>query len=131
MDSVNSKGGSAASLLTVEAEVEHTFIAAARAGKVVRLVEDGDRARLAEPHMVYRGSNGKPMLHIYQVGGYSSQGEGHGWRNVPLARFTAAEIVERPFRARPDYNPGNTHLFPHVIFAIPTLDGRTRAPDGD
>ena len=129
MDGVNSgptQGGGSSQAL------EQVFIDAARAGKLVRLVEDGERERLAEPHMVYRDRHGRPMLHIYQVGGYSSsRGDGRGWRNVPLGRFTAAEVVDRRFVAERDYNPTNEEKFPHVIFAIPTRDGRTREPDGE
>jgi hypothetical protein len=136
MDGVN--GGStrgaagAQTLLGTEAEVEQTFVEAARAGKLVRLVEDGERERLAEPHMVYRDRHGRLMLHLYQVGGYSSsRGDGRGWRNVPLGRFAAAEVVDQRFVAQPDYNPMNEEKFPHVVFAIPTRDGRTREPDSD
>lgn len=112
--------------------VRETILEAARELKLVRLVEAGDRERVGEPHIVYRDKHGRPMLHLYQVGGYSShEPEGHGWRNLPLERFGSAHVVDQAFHARLDYNPDNRELFPYVVYAIPTRDGRQREPDGD
>jgi hypothetical protein len=128
MDGVNAAGASRA-VMDAAARVEHTFVEAARARKLVRLFEEKDRVRLVEPHMVFRSGGGKTLLHMYQVGGYSSQPDPRGWRNAEPRRFVSAEVADEAFQPRPDYNPFNAEHFPHVVFAIPTAGGRRRKPN--
>jgi hypothetical protein len=37
--------------------------------------------------------------------------------------------VDQRYTPREDYNPFNEEMFPEVVFAVPTRDGRTRMPD--
>lgn len=112
-------------------EVEAVFVRAARAGRLVWLAEPDpvERYRVVEPYMVYRSGTGRRLLHAYQVGGYSAGGPLRGWRNLEPGAFAEAQVLEEPFAVRPDYNPFNEQNFPHVAFALPTADGRRRAPD--
>ncbi len=109
--------------------VEATFIAAAKARRLVWLTEPSGRYRIVEPYMVFRSSTGKRLLHLYQVGGYSAGSILRGWKNPEVAVFDGAQMLEESWVPRDDYNPFNREMFPEVIFAVPTRDGRVRAPD--
>jgi hypothetical protein len=107
-------------------QVESTFVRAARAGRLVWLTEPAGRYRVVEPYMVYLSPKGRRLLHFYQVGGYSEGGIIRGWRNPEAAVFDSALVVDESFEPRPDYNPFNEWMFPRVVFALPTADGRER-----
>lgn len=107
--------------------VEDTFVEAARRGRMVRLVERGGGVREAEPYMVFTTREGKRRLHFYQHRGHSQGGEPRGWKMADVTRFRSAEVLEEGFTVREDYNPLNEKLFPAVVFALPTKDGRTRS----
>jgi hypothetical protein len=111
------------------AEVESTFIAAAKTLSLVWLTEPSGRYRIVEPYMVYCSIRGKHLLHLYQIGGYSAGGVLRGWKNPEVSAFDGAQIVDQPFTPREEYNPFNEEMFPTVIFAVPTQDGRMRVPD--
>jgi len=107
-------------------EVEAVFITA---GKVLSLVwptEPSGRYRIVEPYMVYCSSTGKRLFHVFQIGGYSAGGILRGWKNPEVSAFEGAQIVDQPFTPREEYNPFNMEMFPEVIFAVPTRDGRQR-----
>jgi hypothetical protein len=110
-------------------EVESTFIAAAKTLSLVWLTEPSGRYRIVEPYMVYCSSREKHLLHLYQIGGYSAGGVLRGWKNPEVSAFDGAQIVDQPFTPREEYNPFNEEMFPTVIFAVPTRDGRMRVPD--
>ncbi len=109
--------------------VEATFVAAAKAGKLVWLTEPGGRYRVVEPYMLFRSSTGKRLFHMYQVGGYSAGGILREWKNPETHVFDSAQVVDERFNPRDDYNPFNEAMFPEVIFALPTWDGRVREPN--
>ncbi|HEX2094308.1 MAG TPA: hypothetical protein VHG28_18035 [Longimicrobiaceae bacterium] len=113
------------------AEVESTFIAAAKALSLVWLTEPSGRYRIVEPYMVYVSSTGKRLFHCYQIGGYSSGGILRGWKNPEVEAFDSAQIVDQRFTPRGEYNPFNEQMFPDVVFAAPTADGRQRMPNVD
>lgn len=108
------------------AEVEAVFVAAAKTQSLVWLTEPSGRYRIVEPYMVFVSGTGKRLLHLFQIGGYSSGGVLRGWKNPEVAAFDSAQIVDQRFTAREDYNPFNEELFPEVVFALPTRDGRQR-----
>lgn len=109
-----------------ESEIEAVFVAAGRARSLVRLAEPSGRYRVVEPYMVFRSATGKWLIHLYQVGGYSGGGVVRGWKNPELRAFDDARPLEARFTAREEYNPFNEELFPEVVFAVPTSDGRRR-----
>ena len=112
-------------------QVEAVFVAAARASSLVWLTEPTGRYRVVEPYMVFLSSTGKRLLHLYQIGGYSSGGVLRGWKNAEVGTFDSAQVVDQRVVPRPDYNPFNEEMFPEVVFAIPTRDGRQRMPTVD
>jgi hypothetical protein len=112
-------------------EVETTFVAAGKALSLVWLTEPSGRYRIVEPHMVFVSTTGKRLLHCFQIGGYSSGGILRGWKNMEPSAFDGAQIVDQQFTARADYNPFNEEMFPDVVFAVPTSDGRQRIPNVD
>ena len=111
-----------------ESEIEEVFIAGANALRLVWLTEPTGRYRIVEPHMVFRSTTGKRLLHLYQVGGYSAGGVLRGWKNPAVTAFDGAQLLEERFRPREEYNPFNEEMFPEVVFAIPTRHGRVRIP---
>lgn len=110
-------------------EVEDTFTAAAKASSLVWLTEPSGRYRIVEPYMVYHSTTGKRLLHLYQIGGYSAGGVLRGWKNPEVAAFDSAQVVDQQFTPREEYNPLNEEMFPDVVFAVPTRDGRVRVPN--
>lgn len=106
--------------------VETVFIQAGRAGKLVWLTEPNGRYRVVEPYMVFRSSTGKRLFHMYQVGGFSAGGILREWKNPETEVFDTAQVVEQRFAPRADYNPFNEAMFPEVVWALPTRDGRVR-----
>lgn len=108
--------------------VEGTFVAAARAGRLLWLTEPSGRYRVVEPYMVFVSSTGKRLFHLYQVGGYSAGAVLRGWKNPEVGVFASAQLLEQAFTPRADYNPFNAEMFPTVVFAVPTRDGRVREP---
>jgi hypothetical protein len=112
-------------------EVESVFVAAGKALSLVWLTEPSGRYRIVEPYMVYCSTTGKRLLHFFQIGGYSSGGVLRGWKNAEVGAFDGAQIVDQRFRPRAEYNPFNERIFPEVVFAVPTGDGRLRAPTVD
>ena len=112
-----------------DAGVEELFIAGAKTSSLVWLTEPTGRYRVVEPYMVFCSTTGKRLLHLFQVGGYSSGGILRGWKNPAVSAFDSAQVLEQRFLPRSDYNPFNEEIFPRVLFAIPTRDGRQRAPD--
>jgi hypothetical protein len=106
--------------------VESTFIRAAMARRLVWLTEPSGRYRIVQPYMVYRSPKGRRLFHFYQVGGYSAGSIIRGWRNPEVASFDSAQLLDESFEPRPDYNPFNEWMFPEVIYAVPTVDGRER-----
>lgn len=111
-------------------EVERVFITAGKALSLVWLTEPSGRYRIVEPYMVYCSTTGKRLLHFYQIGGYSAGGILRGWKNPEVSAFDSAQIVDQRFTPREDYNPFNEEMFPEVVFAVPTRDGRQRMPTG-
>ena len=109
-------------------DVEQVFVAAAGTQRLVWLTEPSGRYRIVEPYMVYRSSTGKRLFHLYQVGGYSAGGMLRGWKNPEISAYDSAQVVDQRFTPREDYNPFNESIFPEVVFAVPTRDGRRRAP---
>ena len=109
-----------------EAEVEEIFIAAAKGSTLVWLGEPSGRSRVVEPYMVFCSTTGKRLLHVFQVGGYSSGGILRGWKNPEVGSFHEAQPLPQRFTPRADYNPFNEEIFPTVFFAVPTRDGRRR-----
>lgn len=107
-------------------EVEGVFVAAASAQSLVWLTEPNGRYRIVEPYMVFHSSTGKRLLHFYQVGGYSAGGVLRGWKNPEVSAFDSAQVVDQRFVPREDYNPFNAEMFPEVVFAVPTRQGRHR-----
>ncbi len=87
--------------------VEATFIAAAKSRRLVWLTEPSGRYRIVEPYMVFRSSTGKRLLHLYQVGGYSSGSILRGWKNPEVAVFDSAQMLEETWTPREEYNPFN------------------------
>ena len=112
-------------------EVEATFIAAGKALSLVWLTEPSGRYRIVEPYMVFISSTGKRLLHCHQIGGYSAGGMLRGWKNPEVTAFDGAQIVDQRFTPRDEYNPFNEEMFPDVVFAVPTADGRQRMPNVD
>lgn len=112
-------------------EVESVFTAAAKALSLVWLTEPSGRYRIVEPYMIFRSSTGKRLLHCFQIGGYSAGGALRGWRNPEVGSFESAQIVDQRFTPREEYNPFNQEMFPEVIFAVQTHDGRQRLPDAE
>lgn len=111
-----------------EAEVEGVFIAAGKVLSLVWLTEPSGRYRIVEPYIVYCSSTGKRLLHLYQIGGYSSGGLLRGWKNPEVRSFDSAQIVDQRFTPREEYNPFNEEMFPEVVFAVPTRRGEQRLP---
>lgn len=109
--------------------VEEIFTIAAKAMSVVWLTEPSGRYRIVQPYMVFRSSTGKRLLHCFQIGGYSAGGVLRGWKNPEVDAFDGAQIIDQQFTPRDDYNPFNEEMFPEVVFAVPTRDGRQRLPD--
>ncbi len=109
-------------------DVEQTFIAAARARSLVWLTEPSGRYRIVEPYMVFVSSKGKRLFHFFQIGGYSAGGILRGWKNPETSAFETAQIVNEPFTPHEDYNPFNEEMFPDVVFAMPTREGKVRVP---
>lgn len=109
-------------------EVERAFIAAGKSLSLVWLTEPSGRYRIVEPYMVFVSTKGKRLFHLYQIGGYSSGGVLRGWKNPEIAHFASAEVLDQRFAPRADYNPFNEEMFPDVVFAAPTRDGRVRVP---
>lgn len=110
-------------------EVESVFVAAAKTSSLVWLTEPSGRYRIVEPYMVYVSSTGRRLLHCFQIGGYSAGGVLRGWKNPGVESFESARVVDERFTPREDYNPFNEEMFPRVVFALPTRDGRMRPPD--
>lgn len=111
--------------------VERAFADAGKTLRLVWLTDPSGRYRIVEPYMVFVSSTGKHLLHCFQVGGYSPGGILRGWKNPEVASFDSAQAVEQRFTPRPEYNPFNREMFPRVIFAVPTHDGRRREADGE
>ena len=109
-------------------QVEELFIAAAKASTLVWLTEPSGRYRVVEPYMIFLSTTGKRLFHVFQVGGYSAGAILRGWKNPEVSAFDSAQPLDQRFIPRADYNPFNEEMFPRVIFAIPTRDGRQRAP---
>ncbi len=109
--------------------VEEAFVAAGRARRLLWLTEPSGRYRIAQPYMVYRSSTGKRLFHLFQVGGYSAGGILRGWKNPEVEVFDSAQILDETWTPRDDYNPFNLEMFPEVIFAVPTREGKERQPD--
>jgi len=109
-------------------EVENVFIAAGKVLSLVWLTEPSGRYRIVEPYMVFCSSTGKRLFHLFQIGGYSAGGILRGWKNPEVSAFESAQIVDQQFTPREEYNPFNEEMFPDVIFAVPTRDGRQRVP---
>lgn len=112
-------------------EVEATFVAAAKMLSLVWLTESSGRYRIVEPYMVYVSSTGKRLFHCFQIGGYSAGGILRGWKNPEVQSFDGAQLVDQRFTPRAEYNPFNEEIFPRVVFAVPTEDGRMRVPDAE
>ena len=108
------------------AEVEAVFVAAGKALSLVWLTEPGGRYRIMEPYVLFVSATGKRLFQCYQVGGYSAGGVLRGWKNLEVEAFDGAQIVDQRFTPRADYNPFNEQMFPEVVFAVPTSDGRQR-----
>jgi hypothetical protein len=109
--------------------VEARFIEAARRRRLLWLTEPSGRYRIVEPYMVFRSSTGRRLLHFYQVGGYSAGSILRGWKNPDVHAFDGAEVLEETWQPRDEYNPFNYEMFPEVVYAVPTWDGRLREPD--
>jgi hypothetical protein len=109
-------------------EVERAFVEAGKSLSLVWLTEPSGRYRIVEPYLVFVSSTGKRLLHCFQIGGYSSGGMLRGWKNPEAASFTGAQVVDQAFIPREDYNPFNEEMFPEVVFATETRDGRVRVP---
>ncbi len=109
-------------------DLERTFVAAGKSLSLVWLTEPSGHYRIVEPYMVFVSSKGKRLFHLYQIGGYSAGGVLRGWKNPEITNFAGAEILEQRFTPRDDYNPFNEEMFPDVVFAAPTRDGRVRVP---
>jgi hypothetical protein len=109
-------------------DVERTFIAAGKSLSLVWLTEPSGRYRIVEPYMVFVSTTGKRLFHLYQIGGYSSGGVLRGWKNPEVSLFESAQVVDQRFTPREAYNPFNEEMFPDVVFAAPTRDGRVRVP---
>lgn len=112
-------------------EVEATFIAAGKTFSLVWLTEPTGRYRIVEPYMVYVSSTGKRLFHCFQIGGYSAGGILRGWKNPEVGSFDGAQLVDQRFTPREEYNPFNEEMFPDVVFAVPTADGRFRTENVD
>lgn len=109
--------------------IEAVFRRAADAGRLVWLTEPNGRYRVVEPYAVYISGTGKRLLHLYQVGGYSAGAELRGWKNIEVSTFDSVQLLETRFAPREAYNPFNESVFPTLIHARPTADGRVRPPD--
>jgi hypothetical protein len=109
-------------------DLERTFIAAGKSLSLVWLTEPSGHYRIVEPYMVFVSPKGKRLFHLYQIGGYSAGGVLRGWKNPEITHFTSAEVLDQRFTPRDDYNPFNEEMFPEVVFAAPTRDGRVRVP---
>ncbi len=98
--------------------VEDDFIAAAKAGVLCELVDQGGHRRTVEPYMVYRSSLGKRLFHCFQVDGYSDSGRPLGWKNPEVRSFVSATATGVQFRQRSEYNPSNSRMFPEIYFSL-------------
>ncbi|HEX8363554.1 MAG TPA: hypothetical protein VF613_25765 [Longimicrobium sp.] len=109
-------------------DVEQAFIAAGKTLSLVWLTEPSGRYRIVEPYMVFISTTGKRLFHFFQIGGYSSGGMLRGWKNPETLAFESAQVVDQQFTPREEYNPFNEEMFPDVVFATTTRDGRVRVP---
>ncbi|HEU0016011.1 MAG TPA: hypothetical protein VFQ45_20205 [Longimicrobium sp.] len=114
--------------MTARAGVEAVVIDAARRRRLVSLTDRKGRVRIVAPHLVFVTGLGERRMHLWQVGGHSSGGVATGWKNVDPEDFAEAEVLDAEFIPQEDYNPD---AFDHVVFAIPTRDGRQREPDAE
>ncbi len=110
-------------------DVEQTFIAAGKTKSLVWLTEPSGRYRIVEPYMLFISPKGKRLFHFFQIGGYSAGGVLRGWKNPEVSAFDGAQLVDQQFTPRDEYNPFNAEMFPRVVFAVPTADGRIRGPE--
>ena len=99
--------------------VESDFVAAARQHRVCRITDASGSSREVEPYMVYISPKGKRLFHCFQLRGFSESGKPIGWKNPEVASFLRAEQLAGTFSIRPEYNPGNTKMFPEIIFSLP------------
>ena len=106
--------------------VEETFIEAARHRRLVRLAQRTGEVREVEPYMVFVSAGGQRRLHFYQHRGDSRSRQSRGWKCMEMDKIEEAEVLGESFAPRDDYNPFNEKLFPEVVFAIETGDGRAR-----
>lgn len=111
--------------------VETAFVRAARAHRLLWLTEPSGRYRVVEPYMLYHSPTGRRLFHVFQVGGYSAGSIIKGWRNPDVRAFDGAQILDETWEPRPDYNPFNQWMFPDVVYAVPTADGREREGNVD
>ncbi len=109
-------------------DVERTFVAAGKSLRLVSLTEPSGHYRIVEPYMVFVSSTGRRLFHLYQIGGYSAGGVLRGWKNPEISNFASAEVLDQRFDPRDDYNQFKEEMFPEVVFAAPTRDGRVRVP---
>jgi len=74
-------------------------------------------SRIGEPHVLYRSSRGTVLLHIYQIGGYSSSGKPPAWRQLKVQEILSAQPTGGKFELRwnEGYNPGNRKFYRQII----------------
>ena len=75
--------------------------------------------RMGEPHVLYRSSKGTLLLHIFQIGGYSSSGKPPAWRQLKVGEILSSHGTGRTFELRwqEGYNPGNRKFYYQIICA--------------
>lgn len=83
------------------------LVDAVRAHRLVELEyrgRDGVRARIVQPHAVYRTSTGKLRMDGVQVGGHSASGALPGWRSFELMRIAGGRVLDAEFEPDPQYD---------------------------
>jgi hypothetical protein len=72
----------------------------------LRYETTGTAPRTVHPHVLFLAANGEIYVDAYQVGGATSSGEEiPDWRQLSLAKVTAAELLDGSFKTAPGYNP--------------------------
>jgi hypothetical protein len=78
---------------------------AVKSRRVIRF-EYGGGERRVEPHCHGFSAAGEEMMLAYQVGGYSSSGNGEGWKMFAVRRIgPLVETGDSFARARSDFDP--------------------------
>lgn len=114
-------------------EALQVFVSAAMDRTLCELTDASGNRRVVQPYLVYVSQQGTPLLHCYQVSGYSEGRNKRGWKNLKLEDVSSASPTAAKFQVRADYNPSNP-AFVNTVFALPLPDEsapkKAKAPGG-